>query len=66
MDSAVQLVADGFRYYPIPDLRNIPLGELARQADDGSGHVDDVELRMVQGRDGQAPASATMFSSAIS
>jgi hypothetical protein len=66
MDSAVQLVADGFRYYPIPDLRNIPLGELARQADDGSGQVDDVELRMMQGRDGHAPASATMFSSAIS
>lgn len=66
MDSAVQLVADGFSYYPFPDLRNIPLGELARQADDGSGQVDDVEVRMVQGRDGQASASPTMFSSAIS
>jgi hypothetical protein len=64
MDSAVQLVADGLSYRPIPDLRNIPLGELARQADDGSRHVDDVEARMVPGSAGQAPVS-TMFSSAI-
>jgi hypothetical protein len=66
MDSAVQLVADGLSYRPIPDLRNIPLGELARQADDGSCHVDDVEVRMIAGSGGQASVSATMFSSAIS
>jgi|HubBroStandDraft_5_1064220.scaffolds.fasta_scaffold1985079_2 hypothetical protein len=66
MDSAAQLVADGLSYRPIPDLRNIPLGELASQADDGSRHVDDVEARMVPGRSGQLPVSATMFSSAIS
>jgi hypothetical protein len=65
MDSAAQLVADGLSYRAIPDLRNIPLAELARQADDGSGHVDDVVARMVSGGSGQ-PVSATMFSSAIS
>ena len=66
MDSAVQPVPDGLSCRPIPDLRNIPLAELARQADDGSGHVDDVEVRMIPGDGAQPPVSATMFSSAIS
>ena len=65
MDSAAQLVADGLSHRPIPDLRNISLEELARQADDGASHVGDVEARMVPGRSGQPPVSATMFSSAI-
>lgn len=65
MDSAVQLVADGLSYRPIPDLRNISLAELARQADDGAGEVDDVELRMVPGAGGEAPRLATKFSSSI-
>jgi hypothetical protein len=65
MDSAVQPVADGLSYHPIPDLRNIPLGELARQADDGSCDVSDVETLMILASGGRAPVSATMFSSAI-
>lgn len=65
MDSATQLMMDGLGFSPIPDLRNIPLGELARQADDGSSHIADVEVRMVPDRDSQPTVSATMFSSAI-
>jgi len=65
MDSAAQPVMDRLSYCPIPDLRDIPLGELARQADDGARHVDDVEVQMVPGKSGQPPVSATMFSSAI-
>jgi hypothetical protein len=65
MDSVAQRMMDGLGFSPIPDLRNIPLGELARQADDGSSPIGDVEVRMVPDAAGQPIVSATMFSSAI-
>ena len=65
MDSATQLMMDGLGFSPIPDLRNIPLEELASQADDGSSLIGDVEMRMVPDRGSQPTVSATMFSSAI-
>jgi hypothetical protein len=65
MDSAARLVADGLGSRPIPDLRNTPLGELARRADDGRDAIADIVARMVDDGGGQSSVSATMFNSAL-
>jgi hypothetical protein len=58
-------MTDGLGSRPIPDLRNIALEELVVHAQDDDGPIHDIVARMVDDGDGQPPASATMFQSAI-
>ena len=65
MNSAAQLMTDGFGSLLIPDLRNVPLEELAIQARSGHDPIQDIVAHMIDDGDGQPPVSATIFNSAL-
>lgn len=65
MGSAAQLMADGLAPYPIPDLRDISLVELARLAGDGDDAIHGVVERMVDGLESPSVIPAMIFNSAI-
>jgi hypothetical protein len=65
MDPAAQLMTDGLGSRPIPDLRNIPLEELAMQARDCDYPIQDIVEQMIDIGDGHPSVSATIFNSSI-
>jgi len=65
MDSAAQLRPAGLAACPVPDLRGVPLAELARLADDGDDVIHGVVTRMIDGEEKPSHVPATIFNSAI-
>ena len=65
MDSEARHIGGGSHRGQIPDLRGIPLAQLARQAADGEKDVTDVVSRIVGSLDSPSSVSAMMFNSTI-
>ena len=65
MGAEAQLVDRGSHPSLIPDLRAVPLAQLATQAADGTGVVTGVVSRIVQDPEGPSGIPAMMFNSAI-
>ena len=65
MDSTAQHMPDGLPPCPVPDLRKVPLQELASQAGRGDGVIDAIVARMVDGGESSSLAPVTRFNSAI-
>jgi FXSXX-COOH protein len=64
MDSA-QFTPTGLGTRPAPDLRGVPLTELAGRAGDGDEVILDVAARMIDGEENPSHVQATTFNSAI-
>jgi hypothetical protein len=56
---------DGLPPCQAPDLRAIPLVELARQAGSGEDVIHDTVARMIDGEESPSLVPATIFNSAI-
>lgn len=65
MDSVATPEGNGSDRCLIPDLRGIPLGQLARLVTDGEKDVPGVVSRIVDSRGNPSGVSALMFNSAI-
>lgn len=65
MNRAAESIPSGKDPSSIPDLRGIPLGQLADEAADPEGIVNDMVLRLLDGIEGSARVAVMSFNSAI-
>jgi hypothetical protein len=65
MDSAAQLKPDGLALCHLPDLRGIPLSELAGMVGDGDDAISGVVVRTVGGQENPSLVRVTSFNSSI-
>jgi hypothetical protein len=65
VDSEAQPIGGGPDPCLIPDLRSIPLGQLAKRAAVTEDIVADVVLRIVEGMESPSRVQVMMFNSAI-
>ncbi len=65
MDSDGQATGGGVDLCLVPDLRGIPLAQLAERADDGQGAVAGVLTRVVYLPESPSSIKSMMFNSAL-